>query len=746
MEATAGIKRKPQVEQTEARKRRATESSFGDANDMEGDGCSNVDTDQEREISDSGEDEDPESEDDFLDDVDELSERKEGDVDDGNDEDDEDYDEFEEFKWLKAINIPIKADDTADSPQVGFCEAKLIDRNYIRATFHRDMEEPSNDTATVVGFGVFNRWGCLKPEFLTHPVKKGTGVWGPELNEGRFLLIETLSVEEAYQRKGYGKKLFQEVWGKAQDLTVQEDKDRRAARKERTAKVWEDTRTEGEKPTVIDDDFLDRMDKCFRPDEKAPSGCDFAIVWATVLNTRDVAAEADKLSSTERELFYQRKQDALEDFWRAMGFRRIGSSSFFCLAKDPDHPSHSLLSQDDYIRPAALETSARADDQDFPLMDPVHDPNAWEQKFYNDAETKELLEARLQSYPATDPTWVSTDRHNNNILHMLARKYQAESLAWALRLPFADNLRSARNLEGETPLETLRCQLESDRTWRQFRMAQVVMSDLFSGFTPTQIECLKLLENESPSSDELMRLAFGCSCGECLGGFLSPRNLFALLCQAEIQYDMLNDALDPEYMVRMGIDWWHWREDMFEHLVPSVRDNFRTNKSLRQGFTNIFAHVAETLRAKKLPLTEDVLHYASSEWPPHVRNYLQRGGTVYAVVQACFDCTMNQDIYLGDGDHQMFQKDIEALPACRNDGEFVFARRQYRKLEGLPDEVNPRVGMGGTWEGLVIGRWHFWRVLFCFVFATTFAEFESASSLAVNLEGCRNWLAKLSAL
>ena len=557
------------------------------------------------------------------------------------------------------------------------------------------MEEPSNDTATV-GFGVFDRWGCLKSEFLTHPIKKGTGVWGPELNEGRFLLIETLSIQENYQRKGYGTKLFEQVWEKAQTLALQEDKDRRTARKERLEKTWKDTRTEHEKPTVIDDEYLDRIDKIFRPNEKAPSGCDFAIIWAAVLNTIDVEVEMDKLTSPERELFYERKQDALEDFFRAMGFRRIGSSSFFCLAKDPDHASHSLLSQDDYIRPAALHVSARADNQDFPYMDPAYDPNAWEQKKYNDTEMKELLEARLQSYPGTDPTWLSTDRHNNNLLHLLARTAKVESLAWALRLPLAGNLRSARNLEGETPLEALKCQLESDRTWKQVRMAQVVMSDLFSGFTPSQVKCLELLEELNPSPDELMRLAFGCSCKECLGGFLSPRNLFALLCQAEINHDMLNDELDPDYM--SGLDWCQWREDMFEHLIPSVRDNLKTNKSMRQGFTNIFGHVAETLRAKKLPLTDAVLHYASGEWPPHVKNFLKRGGTVFAVVQACFDCAMSQDIYLGDGEHhQAFQKDVDALPACRNDGEFVFARRQCRKLEGLPDEVNPRVGMGGIW-------------------------------------------------
>lgn len=686
MDAIAGTKRKSQAQQTGAMKRRARGSPSEDANEMEGGCASNLDVDEEQETSDSNEEEIETSEmsENSFEDESELNgeEDYEEDVDD-----DESYDEFEELKWLKSINITINADDAADSPQVGFCVAKLIDRDYIRATFHRDVEEPSNDSATV-GFGVFNRWGCLRPEFLTHSIKRGTGVWGPELDEGRFLLIENLSIQGDYQWRGYGKKLFEQVWEKAQTFAVQEDKDRRTARKERLGKTWKDTRTEDEKPIVIDDNYLDGIDKMWRPNEKVSSGCDFAIIWPAVLNTRDLEIEMDKLSSPEQDLFYQRKQNAVEDFWRAMGFRRIGSSSFFCLARDPDHASHSLLSQDDYIRPAALYTSARADDQDFPLMDPPYDPEAWEQKKYNDVETKGLLEARLQLYPGTDPTWLSTDRHNNSILHVLARTAKAQCLAWALRMPFAADLQSARNLEGETPLEALKCQLESDRTWRQFRMAQVVMSDLFSGFTTSQVECLKMLEDPNPCPDGLLRLAFGCSCKECLGGFLSPRIQFALLCQAEINHDMLNDE-----------DLWEWQEDIFEHLTPGVRENFRTNKSLRQGFTNLFGHIAETLRAKRLPLMDAVLDYAEGEWPPHVRNFLNRGGTVYAVVQACFDCAMDQDIYLGIGDHyEAFQKDIDALPTGRNDGEFVFARRQCRRLEGLADEVNPRFRIGGRWS------------------------------------------------
>lgn len=398
MDPVAGNKRKPQSEQARVRKRRATDSPNEDAREQEGENGSE-------------ENEDEESSEDSLGHVDGSSEQEDGDEDDEDsdvDEDDEDYDEFEEFKWLKSVDIPIKADDTADSPQVGFCVAKLVDRECIRATFHRDMEEPSNDTATV-GFGIFNRWGCLKSEFLSHPIKKGTGVWGRESNRGRFLLIEKLSIHEKYQRKGYGKKLFEQVWEKAQNLAMQEDRDRRAARKQRLEKARKDIPIKGEKPGEIDDDYLDQLDNIFTPGEKDPSGCDFAIVWATVLNTKDVEAKADKLSPMEQELFYQRKQDALENFWRAMGFRRIGSSSFFCLAKDSEHASRSLLPKDDYIRPAVLNASARADGQDFPLMDPEYDPKAWEQKKYSDDETKGLLEARIQSYPATDPTWISTD-------------------------------------------------------------------------------------------------------------------------------------------------------------------------------------------------------------------------------------------------------------------------------------------------------------------------------------------------
>ena len=163
---------------------------------MEIDFGSSVDRDQEPEISDTNDEEDehPKLKEDPLSAAIGLSELEDSDG------EDEDHDEFEEFRWLKSINIPINADDTAVSHQTGSYKAKLVNRDSIQESFHQHMEERSDDTATV-GFNVFNRLSCLKSEFMTSLVPKATGVRGPKLNNGLFLFIETLTVQERYERK-----------------------------------------------------------------------------------------------------------------------------------------------------------------------------------------------------------------------------------------------------------------------------------------------------------------------------------------------------------------------------------------------------------------------------------------------------------------------------------------------------------------------------------------------------------------
>ena len=158
----------------------------------------------------------------------------------------------------------------------------------------------------------------------------------------------------------------------------------------------------------------------------------------------------------------------------------------------------------------------------------------------------------------------------------------------------------------------------------------------------------------------------------------------ALECQADIKHEKLDDDVED------GDHWSQLWSHIFRHLAPRVTSNLRTNKSMRQGFVNILLYIAKNLQAKWIPITHNVLFVQrdENEWPPCTRNFLQRGGTVQAVLQACFDNAISQDLYLGDGEHhQTFQEEIDAFQACRNDGEYVFARRLFQNLEGLPDEV-----------------------------------------------------------
>lgn len=48
---------------------------------------------------------------------------------------------------------------------------------------------------------------------------------------------------------------------------------------------------------------------------------------------------------------------------------------------------------------------------------------------------------------------------------------------------------------------------------------------------------------ELEGRNALRRMARGCTCGQCLKGFLSPRMSHGLLYQAHIGYDMLDGGL-----------------------------------------------------------------------------------------------------------------------------------------------------------------------------------------------------------
>ncbi|ERF74444.1 hypothetical protein EPUS_03882 [Endocarpon pusillum Z07020] len=486
-------------------------------------------------------------------------------------------DEFAEFEWLEPLDGTVTytggTADVSHHKQIGHCVGKLIRRSKIRSIFYHEMEEPSRETC-LLAFDLFDRYGCLKPEYKNHSIRKGSGIWKEELDDGDILLIEKIKIDEEYRRRGLGNRVVTAMLQKTREKT-----------------------------------------RGF-----------FAITWPTVLWTDKLGDEVDEKTETERLIILKSYDNIAQAFSRSLGFRRVGSSYWFALASDPGHPCHSLSVNDNY-----------------------------------DPET-----------PATDPSWFMSDKEGNTLLHIAALNSQPRTVDWIMKNEFGEQMLSTRNDAGDTPLEATLMDLEGKRTRREVMNLTVPMSDKFEGYSKSSVLCIARLKGLTKASQlDLARLTFGCTCGQCIEGFLSPRMTYALLCQAEIQHDLLNGEVFRE----LGPDWVDWHRDMFEYVPEKVQDNFKTNKSMRQGFTNMFDYIAACLRAKILPTETNVLATLrnTGEWPPATDNFLQRGGSVASVATMCFQLAMDQDEFAGDSQHQdVFSGQIEALPECRNDHEFGF--------------------------------------------------------------------------
>ncbi|KAI1833674.1 hypothetical protein DTO006G1_5042 [Penicillium roqueforti] len=180
------------------------------------------------------------------------------------------------------------------------------------------MEEPSEETCDVA-FHVFDRYGTVKTKYKDHPVQRGTGVWGNEVDLGPLFFIEKLHVTvPELRRKGLGQKVVSLLLEKAKNFS-QDDK----------------------------------------PDGKNAHlfyGSNEAFVRAWTLHalvspgtlTADVKPQLVGKSAEERLMTRTRVESDAIDFWRASGFRRIGASHCFAFSFDLQHQSRALAAASDF--------------------------------------------------------------------------------------------------------------------------------------------------------------------------------------------------------------------------------------------------------------------------------------------------------------------------------------------------------------------------------------------------------------
>lgn len=234
--------------------------------------------------------------------------------------DESEEEDHDEFSWLEPVHGSVKSDGQV----VGCLEAKLIRRSQVAKTFLHDSSAPPEGNAQMA-FDLFDRHGRLKPEFCEHPYKKGSGVWQNEFNNGELLLVEGIIVLESHSRQGLATRLVNSVVGKCRSRSK---------------------------------DFY------------------------AVVNIRlpRLSSELDEVAAEDPLFTFQKfarhihaEQEAgVVQFWRKMGFRRIGSSQWFAYASNKEHASHAIPSNKDF----ELSTVALCDELS---------------KFFNDTGDEVLL-------------------------------------------------------------------------------------------------------------------------------------------------------------------------------------------------------------------------------------------------------------------------------------------------------------------------------------------------------------------
>ncbi|KAK6358054.1 hypothetical protein TWF730_007408 [Orbilia blumenaviensis] len=537
--------------------------------------------------------------------------------------------------WLTTIRVDL----TANRMAVGTGLGKYLAKDKIRDIFWKTMSEEVAEFRRMAYF-LFNRYGRFKEHFKSHPVQRGSGVWGDELDNGDIFFIECVHVVPAWRRKGFGNMIIDELIAKS-------------CREGRTPVV-----------TIV-------SPQCF-------------------LN--------EIQERTKNEGWYKahqieaRTMEQIISFWRKSGFRRIGSSRFFGRPTDPSHPSVTILPENDF-NPAKPTF-----DPELPPESKVKQSAPKSQEDISRSRSMKLLRDRLVTHHAVltlqDEECVaflwnfkppksqlnitnSVDRFLNNTLHHAAMRFKPKTIAWLLSNANKDNLlSSARNVEGYTPEEALKARLEIMRTIRIEKSpdgsANRDLSDIsaaFTGFPKNAVYALAAFKRlRDLPRYKYLQLQFGCTCRQCISGILSPRMRVALMCQARWIHKMLGNGEGPSM--------WDMDPSAYvQYLTPELQEIIRTEKPIQQGYSNLFFFVAETLRRRKLPTVCDVMntYFSYKEAVPCTRMFLDKGGTLQDVFRILFEQARDSDDWVGDGTQmQRAAIVIETLPECRNDHEFDF--------------------------------------------------------------------------
>ncbi|KAJ7039526.1 hypothetical protein C8F04DRAFT_949523 [Mycena alexandri] len=371
--------------------------------------------------------------------------------------------------------------------------------------------------------------------------------------------------------------------------------------------------------------------------------------------------------------------DGIVDFFRKVGYRRVGATAFFAYSQDPDHPSRKKDRLDDF-------------DPDYTFNTPgPHPRSALQDAIF--ADKSENIVRVIQDAHAKDPSCIhQPDSHGFRPIHIAVMSDNLHALRKLIALGLTnEDFHLRQNGDHLTPLEALSGEMRESREFQE-----IFKREGWQGHSDTKLQLEAMLKramgHPMPATDDeyMSKKKWGCTCDKCHGGWLSPRTMIRLHGEVSIRsscdllldlretdaaevggdtvLDDIDDVVPREAMETMFIEF-----NSFLSYIPLRlwRDMFKT---FITGYSILFRTIAQLLSRYILPTESTVLAEAVDNFDYFENNslkfYFNKGGRVEYALAAMADYAENDpfDLYTDD---ERYKK----TSPCVNDREFDIVKK-----------------------------------------------------------------------
>lgn len=504
-----------------------------------------------------------------------------------------------------------------------------------RADTHYD-----HDASKQLAFELFDRFGHLREQFKNHPERNGTGAWGSELDSGQFLVIHHVQCNKEFRGMGLGRAITRGLITKA--LLYHNTKNR--ADESQVKKTSSDDANARWLTDLQVVNVPAHKLHCFVIPSRMPKD---EVFGGSMENLARQSTLADFVLATSQ--MEKKAVSKSESFWRSLGFRRVGVSLCFAASFDPQHPSRSIaaandskdlmLAEEHFPFPQMFQIIETADQDkpakrhEFSLQNlKVKHPLLYIVITVPDIQCVKQLIKLLAKNRRQWEKWTAVQHHGNNILHLACLQRKPRTVKWLIeKIDINGSLSQGRNLIGFTPLEQLNSELELNRTLNEsilnddltsaysygepvldiafnYRKGYLVpVADDFNGFTNDTAECpLSILQILNPTEDQRLQLKYGCTCGSCVGGILSPKMKAAVTHALSFALSTLRENISNAYLWQKASGKTFICQDVTKMLFRSI--------DLRTAWKTSYEVVQECLSENVLPTSENlVLQFYNSD-------------------------------------------------------------------------------------------------------------------------------------